>query len=195
MQRLIYSIAFHSFWHVGSGLSGGTNTSALVLKDDDGLPFIPGRTLKGLLREGAEAMSATSLIPDGFTEKIFGIKPETEDYEYVSNYDASYGCFFGNAELSAHVKASIEEGAKPYLYHNIASTAIDKDGQAEDYTLRRMEVSVPLMLYGYIGDFPDKAEDIEAIKRCFQWVKRLGVNRNRGLGRCSFQLKTSKANG
>lgn len=192
MRRIIYSVAFHTYWHIGSGLSGGTGTNALILKDDDGLPYIPGRALKGLLREGAEAMSNTSFIPDGFVEKVFGMKPEEGDAESTSNYDLAYGCFFGNAELNAHLKQSLAQSAKAaYLYDNVASTAIGDNGQAKDFTLRRMEVSIPLTLYAYIESFPDGVENEEAIKRCFQWVKRMGVNRNRGLGRCSLQLKTN----
>ncbi|WP_282784887.1 RAMP superfamily CRISPR-associated protein [Phaeodactylibacter xiamenensis] len=192
MRKIIYSVQFHTYWHIGSGLSGGTGTNALVLKDDDGLPYIPGRALKGLLREGGEAMSSMSFIPDGFVGKVFGTKPEEESNASYSNYDLAYGCFFGNAELSAHLKQSLSQTAKAtYLYENIASTAIGKNGQAKDFTLRRMEVSIPLILYGYIENFPDGAENEEALKRCFQWVKRMGVNRNRGLGRCSLQLKTN----
>lgn len=191
MQKIIYGIKFYSYWHIGSGLSGGTSTNALVLKDDEGLPYVPGRALKGLLREGAEAMSGTSIIPEGFVRKVFGVRPEDDDIR-SSNYDSAYGCFFGNAELSAQLKQSLTQNAKAaYLYENIASTAIGENGQAKDFTLRRMEVSTPLTLYGYIDNFPDGEENDKAIKRCFQWVKRMGVNRNRGLGRCSLQLKTN----
>ena len=50
MQTLTYQIQFHSYWHCGSGLAAGAGVDALVVKDANGLPFVPGKTIKGLLR-------------------------------------------------------------------------------------------------------------------------------------------------
>ncbi|MDE6805090.1 MAG: hypothetical protein K2J29_10705, partial [Muribaculaceae bacterium] len=49
-----YRIEFFSDWHCGSGLSAGADVDALVIKDDCGLPFVPGKTVKGLVREAME---------------------------------------------------------------------------------------------------------------------------------------------
>lgn len=46
-----YSIKFHTDWHCGSGLAAGADVDALVVKDKNRLPFIPGKTIKGLVRE------------------------------------------------------------------------------------------------------------------------------------------------
>ena len=51
MSTIKYEIEFFSNWHCGSGLAAGADVDALVIKDQEGLPYIPGRTLKGLLRE------------------------------------------------------------------------------------------------------------------------------------------------
>lgn len=204
MQRLIYSVTFYSYWHVGSGLSGGASTNALVLKNSFGLPFIPGRTLKGLLREAAETVKSfhPEFIPGKFIDEVFGPRTEEGAIDKASEYDLSYGSFFGNAELSSGLSSALTkeqngENLKSYLYHNISSTAISKDGkgQALDYTLRKMQVTIPLTLYAYIDNFPDEEEYIQYMNRCFKWVKRMGVNRNRGLGRCFFELKSKESNG
>ena len=49
-----YKVIFFTDWHCGSGLAAGADVDALVIKDSDGLPYIPGKTMKGLLREAAE---------------------------------------------------------------------------------------------------------------------------------------------
>jgi len=49
-----------------------------------------------------------------------------------------------------------------------------------------MEVTVPLVLFGEIMDCP--LEYKEKMTNCLKWVKRLGVNRNRGLGRCDIAI-------
>jgi len=49
-----YEIKFHTDWHCGSGLAAGAGVDALTVKDKNGLPFIPGKTIKGLVREAVE---------------------------------------------------------------------------------------------------------------------------------------------
>lgn len=202
MQRLIYSVNFYSYWHSGSGLSGGASTNALVMKNNFGLPFIPGRTLKGLLREAAESMNNLNpgFIPNEFVTKVFGPRTEEGANNQASEYELGYGSFFADADLSAELCFALTKGQdgeelRSYLYHNISSTAIDEKGQAHDHTLRRMQVTIPLTLYAYIDNFPDEEEYIEYLSRCFKWIKRMGVNRNRGLGRCLFELKSKESNG
>ena len=53
MKDITFKITFFSEWHCGSGLSSGSDLDALVIKDKDNFPFIPGKTLKGLIREAA----------------------------------------------------------------------------------------------------------------------------------------------
>ena len=74
---------------------------------------------------------------------------------------------------------------KQMLYKNIASTKIDDDGQAVDHSLRHMQVTIPMELYAEIIDFP--LEYLEQLKNCFAWVKKMGLNRSRGLGRCKLE--------
>lgn len=58
METLYYKIEFLSDWHVGSGLSGGPSSDNIALKDESEFPFIPGKTIKGLLKDSlAEIMN------------------------------------------------------------------------------------------------------------------------------------------
>ncbi|MDD2650440.1 MAG: RAMP superfamily CRISPR-associated protein, partial [Candidatus Cloacimonetes bacterium] len=56
MADFIYQVKFLSDWHCGSGLTSGSDVDALVIKDQNNLPIIPGKTIKGLLREAAETI-------------------------------------------------------------------------------------------------------------------------------------------
>ncbi|MGB1217231.1 MAG: RAMP superfamily CRISPR-associated protein, partial [Saprospiraceae bacterium] len=75
-----YTIEFHSYWHVGSGLFGGTEADNLVNKDKVGLPYIPGKTLKGLLRQAATELMELddSFVTQSFIDDVFGEKPKKE---------------------------------------------------------------------------------------------------------------------
>lgn len=61
--RLALSICFTSKWHSGSG-EGNLLLDRLVRKDARNRPYIPGSTLKGVIRENCEKLSRTLKYPD-----------------------------------------------------------------------------------------------------------------------------------
>jgi len=185
-KAFIYQIEFFSFWHAGSGLSGSTYADSLVLKNGDNLPVIPGKTLKGLLREAAEAIHGLNdkLVSTEFITDVFGETEKVNGTEKRKEGEA----FFGNATLSENLsKSLVEKKLTNSLYQVISSTQIDENGQARDHSLRQLEVTVPLTLYGSIEHLQEEAYK-EQMQQCFNWIKQMGVNRNRGLGKCKFSI-------
>ena len=77
MRTIKYEIEFFSNWHCGSGLAAGADVDALVIKDNNGLPYVPGRTLKGLLREAATILFADKEL----IGTIFGISGDKKDHK------------------------------------------------------------------------------------------------------------------
>lgn len=186
MKSITYQIEFFDYWHAGSGLTGSTYADSLVNKNDSGLPIIPGKTIKGLLREAAEEINRLNkdLISEEFINTVFGVRAEKGN----SSMDKEGKSFFTNAGLSKHLSEALADDAslKKELFKVISSTEIDENGQAKEGSLRQMEVTIPLTLYGRIENFPEGEE--KKLETCFNWVKRLGQNRNRGLGRCQFSI-------
>ncbi len=195
MSTLTYQIEFFSYWHASSGLTGGTYADLLVNRTREGLPYIPGRTLKGLLREAAETIQAfqPEMISAAFVQQVFGQQPTQEQLEQ-EGHTKEAEAFFTNATLSPHLTQAITEEQKPYLFDVVASTAIEgQKGIAQHGTLRQLEVTVPLTLYASIEQFPDEPGYEAMMQRCMKWIKRMGLNRSRGLGRCQFSLTNSQA--
>lgn len=186
-----YKIIFYNNWHCGSGLSSGADVDLLVIKDKNNLPFIPGKTIKGLVKEAMtdiflfENKDEKEMIKD-----LFGIASQKEEKEVIEQ-----GClFFTNACLSDEdTKTIVENNVQDYLYDAVSSTAIEEDGVAKDHSLRRMEVTVPCELYGEILNVP--AENLDDIENALKYIKRLGQNRNRGLGRCDISIVERKEEG
>lgn len=176
-------ITFYSPWHCGSGLSAGADVDELVVKDKDGLPYIPGKTLKGLIREATENYIALS----GLTS-LSGLLPEAFGTA-LSGATGTTGCVhFSNAVLSKTERTAIVDNhAQDYLYNKVTTTAIGDDGIAKDHSLRSMEVVVPCEMHATISGVPTELR--EAIVNSLGWVKRLGQKRNRGLGRCDIREK------
>lgn len=178
-----YKIEFHTDWHCGSGLAAGADVDALVVKDKDGLPFVPGKTMKGLVREAMEdkmVLNGVESIDDKSDfVKAFGFFDDKEQKERGN-------MFFTNAELSKdEQKAIVSNNATRFMYRSISSTAIDNEGIAVDHSLRKMEVVVPCTLHGEIKNVPDNMAD--DVLDALRYIKRLGQSRNRGLGRCTIE--------
>ncbi len=179
---ITYTIRFFSRWHCGSGLSAGADVDNLVVKDKKGMPFIPGRTIKGLVREAAENYIKICNDTDHaeMLAKAFGT-------EASSSENGTTGCMhFGNAALDEkEYNAIVANNAQEYLYDKWTTTAIDADGTAKEFSLRSMETTVPCTLYGQISDVPQELAEI--IANSFGLIKRIGQKRNRGLGRCDVK--------
>ena len=173
-MTLKYTIQFLDYWHLSSGLSAGAKLDSLVVKDSDDLPYAPGKTLKGLIREMAQSLGNEQFIQECFGNE--GVKQGL--------------CYFSNASLAIKEKDEIVTNQlQNHLYHVIASTAIDEDGIAIDHSLREIEVVIPLTLHGTIENIP--AEYGQNIKKATTMLKRMGLNRTRGLGRCMIMGELS----
>lgn len=183
MAIINYKIEFFSDWHCGSGLAAGADVDLLVVKDSDEMPFVPGKTIKGLLHEAVDnycQFSGTTCDIDN----IFG--------SFDDKNGKKIGCvFFSNATLCEHEhKEIVNNNAQSFMYRQIASTKIGDNGIAVDHSLRKMEVTVPCTVIGEITDMP--SDMVEIIKQSLCLIKRLGQNRNRGLGRCKFSVIEKK---
>lgn len=184
-KTIIYQVQFFNYWHSGSGLSGTTYADSIVNKTSDQLPFIPGKTLKGLLRDAAEDINDLSpkMVTREFILKVFG----KDGSEKNTTKEDEGQSFFSNAYLSENLsKSIIAENLSENLYAVLSSTQIDKEGQAADGSLRQLEVTIPLTVFATIENFPEGMED--QLAKCLGWVKQMGQNRNRGLGRCKFSI-------
>ena len=163
-MTLKYKLKFFDYWHLSSGLSAGAKLDSTVVKDDNNLPYASGKTIKGLLREMAEEFGDVSTM---------------------------HKAYFSNATLKNSLKDEIvSNDLQDNLYDVIASTKIGDDGLAVDNSLREIEVVIPLTLYGEIRDVPSDFE--KSLKKSLKLIKRMGLNRNRGLGRCEFEVEESK---
>lgn len=194
MKEIRYTITFHSEWHCGSGMSSGSDLDQLVIKDAAGFPVIPGKTLKGLLKEAAEEMlrlEGKAPEEDPFITEFFGYFDEEKHDK--STVHTRGKAFFSDATLSSYLKQKAGNELSRFFYRDRASTAIAEDGVARKGSLRRIQTTIPAVLEACIYKVDESY--IPALSMCMQWVKRLGQNRNRGLGRCTFQIIEEKEAG
>jgi len=171
---LEYKIQFLDYWHIGSGVSSGAFVDALILKDKNQMPFVPGKTIKGILRNIAYEDKCDKL------SKCFG-----ESDSLISR------TIFKNAVLNEEeYNYIVNNSLQKYLFDYLSFTKINEFGVAEDDSLRDIEVCVPMILEGEI--IVEDEDCIECIKQGLKKIKRIGLMRNRGFGRCNIIFKDKK---
>lgn len=187
MTAATLKIEIRSDWHPGTGRGSGFHLDAVTHEGPDGLPRLPGRTLKGLLRDAlyrAEAWGWPE-VPSGSAKALFGARAE-QDGETTAGL-----LRVADATLPPEVAAYLttEEG-RPLvsgLYRERFSTAIDaKTGVAAGRSLRGMRVVVPLTLVASIAEVPGVDPVPEWRKRLaavLPLIDAVGAHRTRGLGR------------
>ncbi|MCE7937344.1 hypothetical protein DCC79_05110 [bacterium] len=203
------TIELHGYWHAGSGRGDGHGADAAVVRTPGGLPYLPGRTVKGLLRDAAVTAEALGRCPRGSVRAWFGSPlPEPEEDGTDTSFAAEqtlhrYTTDGGSLRVSsARLGASRDDqrrweawagAALPddatiaQLYRTVSSTALEQ-GVALANTLRVVEVTVPVTLHACI-DGPDDPAWIDLLAaNVLPLIRRLGKGRTRGLGACTWSL-------
>lgn len=182
MKSASIEIRLLSYWHIGSGFGRGAEVDALVLRDMDGLPYIPGRSLKGVFREAAQNCEEIGVIEKGRTWRLFG-KPSEE-----GEYDGSAPglLFFRDACLPENERSwLLSKSGRDFrsaLFETMASTSVNQNGVSDDHTLRTIELCVPMVLESEIHSDGDTF--CEDLRKAAVLIRAFGSRRNRGLGRC-----------
>lgn len=192
MPSALITFSFLSPWQMGSGFGEGSHLDALPVKTAAGLPYIPGRSVKGLFREAFQlaeeceanfAEECKAKLPPGTTIKLFGTRDSG-----LSRYETTPGCLqFTNATLGEDMERWAAEESNHYavreLYMPLASTAIETNGLAHDDTLRKIEVTLPVSLTATVSCSAEHANDLALLHKVAPLIRQAGADRHRGLGR------------
>lgn len=190
MRRMTLELELLSYWHAGTGRGDGEQADAVVCRSPGGLPFVPGRSVKGLVRSAAALGAACGMLDPGDVTAWFGTAlvdggsdDRTRRLEQARFRTEPGVLRFSSATMGAAWEAwglHADGEARAPLFSRLATTRI-KDGIAEDRTLRTVEVAVPMALRGTI-DGPDGGWT-DGIRAVLPLIRGLGTGRNRGLGR------------
>ncbi|MEQ8817876.1 MAG: RAMP superfamily CRISPR-associated protein [Thalassobaculum sp.] len=202
-------IDLESYWHVGTGRGSSGLIDSLCARDRDGLPYLPGRSLKGLLRDAVDRAEAwgwfadlghppTATGTDGaLTRRLFGqigFEREGDSRSGTPIRVTERGCLaFTSARLAALERAALtgQSALKEHLFATLATTAVDPTtGTAKEQSLRTDEVAVPVTLEATVSALEDSVPpDWRAILAlAMPLVRAVGGSRSRGLGQCRLSL-------
>ncbi|MGS2743865.1 RAMP superfamily CRISPR-associated protein [Halomonas sp. LS-001] len=208
------TVELHHYWHAGSGSSSGTHLDALCERDNQGLPFIAGRHLKGLLRHALQRAEQWQWLDDlplpegpqpSWEAMLFGTRSQA-----VQRFQTLPGLLMiDDARLPAPERAWLHDNplAKSHLFEEIYSTAINENGTAVAKSLRGMEAALPMMLTASVSveltalesahrqqQQAAMATDLSTLLgRVLPLIDSVGGNRTRGLGEAVLSLSSHTA--
>lgn len=179
-----------SFWHAGTGRNAGHYVDAVAHTDRFGLPCLPGRTLKGVVRDAVWHLEQWGHVNPGTSVTLFGSESEGQSaLETVPGL-----LMFSDAELPADVRAylALDSNAelRRRLFSELFATKIDhSSGTAADQSLRGIEVVVPLCLSATVEARNGAADWRGTLTRALPLIRAVGAHRTRGLGRVAITLQ------
>ncbi len=185
----------------GSGYSFAGVVDSDVCYDKNGLPYIPAKRIKGCLRETAEMIG----LDEGIVARLFN----------EGGSDRAKGVFIGNAYIKDYQELfqeldGLQKEYKKYvtpqsileLFTTVkAQTKILPSGVAQDNSLRftrtvnhysPLEKGQELSFYANVETSGLEETDIEALRNLAKGLRKLGMNRNRGLGSVVCKLEDGR---
>lgn len=210
MSSHVKSLHFHlsSYWRIGSGKGSDAIADALILRDSSGLPVIPGRTIKGLLRDAMTLATLSGSVKQENIQRWFGTAlagsnenlqdgDQQESALEKGRFTSEEGAlWFGSAQLPKAwrdwAKDSADSDVLSALSSYQSSTSIDAEGVAKEHSLRVAEVAVPMDLVAEVRGPQDDKGWVDDLKATLPLLRALGSRRSRGLGRVDVILEESK---
>ena len=185
-------LAFFSDWHVSSGLGDSYRADAVLVRDADGFPYVPGRALKGALREGARRLGLCRQDLRNAEAYFWGTRQDSVESNEPGRIRVSA------AELPGDLKHQINGlSGRERLINDLtvvrSQTALTAAGVAKASSLRSIECGMAgLELAAELSVSPGASVPEEWVTAYFTCVcaavKSIGGNRSRGFGRCVLSM-------
>ena len=214
--RIAYQLQFDSSFHCGTGLTDGL-VHRSVTKDRDSYLYIPGSTIKGVLRETCERIACVCglTVRDPHDEKAarvaFNGDPDIVEYIFGSRYQEG-SLFFDNACMTNEWKDFFNspQQQKKYLHlqaETRTQTSIWRQtGTAKEGALYTSEFGIPGLTFlgeirGCLEGYPDEFSGLPGsyssllLIAGLHGIECIGANRSSGAGRCQCSVRQFEVNG
>lgn len=196
MTEAILKIELLSDLCCGSGEGDGIRQDISSTYDENGLPIIYARRIKGVLRDKVKWLEDYGYTQKGMADKIFGTG------ENAGKVKLSNAILENAAEIKNELSSLPDDisylvtpqAVETAFTVNRYSTAVEKDGIAKDHSFRIIG-AIPKGEVFYSRVYLDTLKDSEEYKTFENAVKLLrsmGLNRNRGYGEVSCSLEPVK---
>ncbi len=188
-MKLVLTLLSDAVPGSGEGLAGIIDTE--ISRDEFGIPYIPARRIKGILRESAKDLEELGEI-NFKAEEIFGKQGE----KFGSNFKITDGYLKNYQEIRnfltyVYTKEELSpvfnsQTVLAYFTYTRTQTALEK-GVAKEDTLRTIRVLKKGLKFYF--DIECRSEYKEDLKKICKVTRHFGLRRTRGLGEIKLELK------
>ncbi|HSI85916.1 MAG: RAMP superfamily CRISPR-associated protein [Candidatus Methylacidiphilales bacterium] len=181
------TITFEHYWHCGSGQAGEGDVDLLPVVEDCGLPYVPGRAIRGRLKWAAREAGWNNAD----LQALFG-KEDARSLETMGRLQLSSGRMMDGFASAAREHFRNKRTHHPQvasLFEDIASTSM-KNGVAQAKSLRRVRYSVPVIVVADVSLIEDPKVDVtwNRLQQLVTLLLAIGKSKHDGFGWCRATL-------
>lgn len=168
-----------------------------VVYDENGIPYIPAKRIKGCIREAALEMVEIGIIEKKQYERIFGKEGNSRAAFTLSNaYITGYSEAVEALQACSHRELVSQQNVLNQYTYMRTQTSVDLEtGVADENSLRTLRVVKKGLVFEADCEVCDQTENLEVFKQAVSLVKHMGMSRTRGLGLVNLTLEeTSSTN-
>ena len=194
-MKLIIELKSDALPGAGEGLSGIIDTE--INSDEFGIPYIPGKRIKGILRESALELSKAKLL-DHDVKDLFGKEGSQEGtaFRISDGYLDMARVYRGFLKFAAHNEnldwIFNKEAVLEHFTYLRSQTEIE-NGTARENSLRTFRVLEKGLIFHFDVEIPGQYE--EDFKKICKVTRRFGISRTRGLGEIKVTADSTAAAG
>ncbi|GHU34181.1 hypothetical protein FACS1894105_00500 [Clostridia bacterium] len=180
----------------GTGEGNGSNIDIKTSFDDNGLPIIPGKRLKGLLRECGKFIADNGCGDDSAVDRIFGKTGGNDGSLRIGTAQLVNSTAIADGLMNLH--GDLGKIVTPKTVQSVftvlrAQTAADNDGIVKPLSLRTLQLvrkkcaGIAIVFTTEISlDGNDK--DRAFLEDCVKTLRHIGLNKSRGYGETECSL-------
>ncbi|MBQ7607139.1 MAG: hypothetical protein IJU76_04130 [Desulfovibrionaceae bacterium] len=200
-MNMTLDLMFLSDWHISQGIGDGFRADAVLVRDADGFPYVPGRALKGAMREGASRLGLCRDDLQRAEDYFFGTRFDTLESNKQgrirlsqAKLPQSFKVALDYVESAQDIRLADKETFINDLTILRSQTALTPEGLTKKGSLRTTECGIP--------GIPFEASltiDAQGIPESWlaaymasvcRAVRSIGGNRSRGFGRCTLSIRS-----
>ena len=178
--------------------SGDTYNSVVdtdVVYDENGIPYIPAKRIKGCIREAAKEMADFG-IGTSQIDEIFGKEGNQNSAFSLSNaYIENYSQVVETLQKCKYTGLKSPQNVLNRYTYMRTQTAVDPEtGVAKENSLRRIRVVKKGLTFAAECNWTKSVSDPKILKQAVSLVKHMGMARTRGLGLVEMKLSEKDGN-
>lgn len=202
-DNMIIKIKLTSDWHIGSGSGIPGDIDSLVQKDKDGIPYIPAKTLTGILRDACELVSfglddgAENGVWQQWVNYLFGEQPalakEATEKEPLPAALSIRAAYFSQPLIEVlNDKPSVTNAltfVKPGISIDTESDCTKDDFLRFEEVVRGGAILEAKCELNLPTNKQQQQTAYALLVAGTKFVERLGAKRRRGTGKCELEIK------